>query len=174
MHHAFLYISLPSLYDYDVKWPNFKFFWGRERQAHKFYHFCLNLDAVPSLHLQPKFPFLSNWATWDNREKKWKDAKAIFQGRFHGRPRCRIVRSLLVNLRNRTGEERRQQTLCDKRDKKFVGNNSSPTLGARDFSSAVSGFCQPQHLNFPPHARKTSGTQGTFRQTSFSFKQIYL
>ena len=37
------------------------------------------------------------------------------------------------------------------------------TLGARDFSSAVSGFCQVfgQHLNFPPHARKTSGTQGS-------------
>ena len=32
------------------------------------------------------------------------------------------------------------------------------TQGARDFSSAVSGFCQ--HRKFPPHARKTSGTQG--------------
>ena len=33
------------------------------------------------------------------------------------------------------------------------------TLGARDFSSAVSGFCQ---LAFGQHryARKTSGTQG--------------
>ena len=27
---------------------------------------------------------------------------------------------LLVNLRNRTGEERRRQTLCDNRDNKFV------------------------------------------------------
>ena len=40
------------------------------------------------------------------------------------------------------------------------------TLGARDFSSAVSGFrpkmCRPsaKHRKFPPHARKTSGTQG--------------
>ena len=56
------------------------------------------------------------------------------------------------------------------------------TLGARDFSSAVSAFCQVfivtrfsrgfaartaedvsafgQHRKFPPHARKTSGTQG--------------
>ena len=49
------------------------------------------------------------------------------------------------------------------------------TLGARDFSSAVSGFCQvfigfglrpkmcrpsAKHRKFPPHARKTSGTQG--------------
>ena len=55
------------------------------------------------------------------------------------------------------------------------------TLGARDFSSAVSGFCQvfivtrrswirptaedvsalSQHRKFTLHARKTSGTQGT-------------
>ena len=60
------------------------------------------------------------------------------------------------------------------------------TLGARNFSSAVSGFCQVfivtrlrptaedvsafgQHLNFPPHARKTSGTQGRrMQQTSVS------
>ena len=59
------------------------------------------------------------------------------------------------------------------------------TLGARDFSSAVYGFCQVflvvsppvasayaedvsafgQHRKFPPHARKTSGTQGKWLVT---------
>ena len=41
------------------------------------------------------------------------------------------------------------------------------SLGARDFSSAVSGFFTAedvsafgQHRKFPPHERKTSGTQG--------------
>ena len=29
----------------------------------------------------------------------------------------------LVNLRNRTGEERRRQTLCDKHDTKFVSKH---------------------------------------------------
>ena len=29
-HNAFSYISLPSLHDYDMKLPYFKFFWGRE------------------------------------------------------------------------------------------------------------------------------------------------
>ena len=28
VHHAFLYISLPSLHDYDVKMPNGKFYAG--------------------------------------------------------------------------------------------------------------------------------------------------
>ena len=34
---------------------------------------------------------------WNNREKKWKDAKSIFQRPFLGRRRCRIVRSLLTH-----------------------------------------------------------------------------
>ena len=31
-----------------------------------------------------------------------------------------------LSLRNRTGEERRRQTLCDKRYSNFVSNNFSP------------------------------------------------
>ena len=56
VHHAFLYISLLSLHNYDVKWPNFKFTWEQERQGDKFYHLCMNSGAVPSLQLQSKFP----------------------------------------------------------------------------------------------------------------------
>ena len=33
VHHAFLYISLPSLHDYDVKMPNCKFYGGRKQAA---------------------------------------------------------------------------------------------------------------------------------------------
>ena len=55
VHHAFLNISLPSLHNYNVKWTNFKFFWGRERQGDKFYHLCLNSGAAPYLQFQPKF-----------------------------------------------------------------------------------------------------------------------
>ena len=48
------FLAVPS--NYDVKWPNFKFTWERERQGDKFYHLCLNSDTVPSLQLQPNFP----------------------------------------------------------------------------------------------------------------------
>ena len=48
--HAFLYISLPSLHDYN------SFFWSRERQRNKFYHLCLNSGAATFLQLQLKFP----------------------------------------------------------------------------------------------------------------------
>ena len=39
---------------------------------------------------------LSNRVTWDNREVVSKDAKSIFQRRFHGSRRCRILRSLML------------------------------------------------------------------------------
>jgi len=36
VHHAFLYISLPLLHDYDVKMPNFTFYGGRRQSTTKF------------------------------------------------------------------------------------------------------------------------------------------
>ena len=36
VHHAFLYISLPLLHDYDVKMPNFTFYGGRKQATMKF------------------------------------------------------------------------------------------------------------------------------------------
>ena len=46
--------------------------------------------------------------------------------------------------------------LCDSHSPEFL-----PYPGVRDFSSAVSGFCQVCLYSDPPyHARKTSGTQG--------------
>ena len=36
VHHAFLYISLPSLHDYDVKMPNFKLYRGSTQATTKF------------------------------------------------------------------------------------------------------------------------------------------
>ena len=56
VHHVFLYISLPSLHNYNVKLPNFKFTWERERQGDKFDHLCPNSGVDLSLQLQPKFP----------------------------------------------------------------------------------------------------------------------
>ena len=36
VHHAFLYISLPLLHDYDVKMPSFTFYGGRDQATTKF------------------------------------------------------------------------------------------------------------------------------------------
>ena len=50
VHHAFLYISLQSLHNYDVKWPNFEFTWERERQGDKSYYLS-ELGRFRSLQL---------------------------------------------------------------------------------------------------------------------------
>ena len=36
VHRSFLYISLPSLHDYDVKMPNFTLYRGRTQATTKF------------------------------------------------------------------------------------------------------------------------------------------
>ena len=72
------------------------FFGGRERQGDKFYHLCLHSGTVPLFSSNRNSLFSSDWVTWDNREVVLKDAKSIFQRRFHWRRRCRIVRSLLL------------------------------------------------------------------------------
>ena len=75
-HHAFLYISLPPLHNYDVKCPNFELTGERERQNDKSYCFSLNSGArVPSLQFQTKFPTFK-WLcdlVW-GQKKNWKNA----------------------------------------------------------------------------------------------------
>ena len=54
VHQAFLYISLPFLHDYDVKMPNFAF-----------YFFFLNLDMVPTHSTPEGFAYKYIW------QSKW-------------------------------------------------------------------------------------------------------
>ena len=44
--HPFLYISLPSLHDYNVKLPNFSFCRGWEQTDNNFLFLFLNFDAL--------------------------------------------------------------------------------------------------------------------------------
>ena len=46
VHHAFLYISLPSLHDYDVKMPNFTMYRGSTQATKKISSLFLNLNMV--------------------------------------------------------------------------------------------------------------------------------
>ena len=49
VHHAFLYISLPSLHDYHVKMPSFTFYGGRKQARTKFsgiFFLFPNLDKL--------------------------------------------------------------------------------------------------------------------------------
>ena len=50
VHHAFLYISLPSLHDYNVKLPNFTFCRGSEHKTTTFFFFSSTL--IQSFRIQ--------------------------------------------------------------------------------------------------------------------------
>ena len=71
----------------------------------------LRSPPVPT-YLVNSLLLLSNRATWDNGGIVSKDAKFIFQQRFPGRCRCRIVRSLV----SRRSRARTVKNCVNKRD----------------------------------------------------------
>ena len=54
VHHAFMYISLPSLHYYDVKMPNFTFCGGREHKTTTFFFFLWTSIQSFRIQLQKK------------------------------------------------------------------------------------------------------------------------
>ena len=59
VQHTFLYISLPSLHDCDVKFPQVTFRGGRKhRLDYKFLFLPLNLVAVPKNSIPGKFTYI--------------------------------------------------------------------------------------------------------------------
>ena len=68
--HAFFYISLPSLHNYDVKCPNFELTWERERQGDTFYSLSLSLGRGPLSSVPTKLPHLHVTGWLGVREKK--------------------------------------------------------------------------------------------------------
>ena len=72
VHHAFLYISLPSLHDYDVKMPNCKFYGGRKQATTNLFSVS-KLECGPqeinSMEIRLHLPFSENW---NKRNKDWK------------------------------------------------------------------------------------------------------
>ena len=54
-HHAFSHISMPSLHDYNVKVPNFRFYRGPVTQDNNFLFLYLNFDTVLQNSTPKKF-----------------------------------------------------------------------------------------------------------------------
>ena len=67
-YDAFLYISLPSLHDYDVKLPHFTFCGGREHKTSTFFpehRYKISLEFNSRKICQ----HLTNWTRWNKRDK---------------------------------------------------------------------------------------------------------
>ena len=67
VHHTFLYISLPSLKNYDVKMPNFTFYEEQKSDDELFVLF-LNLIPVPKKSTPGKFAYNRHFS-WNKRDK---------------------------------------------------------------------------------------------------------
>ena len=84
VHHAFFYISLPFLHDYDVKMSNFAFYGGRKQATTKFYFsYCLLYLDMVARNSTPG-GFASIWQKWvgrNNCDKDWKNANSLFKRR---------------------------------------------------------------------------------------------
>ena len=89
VHHAFLYISLPSLHDYDVKISNFTFCQGREHKITTFFFFSELWYRLLEFNSREKCQHLMNWTRRNEREKVWSGATSPFKWRFRScRRRC--------------------------------------------------------------------------------------
>ena len=78
VHHAFLYISQPSLRDYDVKMPNFTFYERRKQATTKFF-LSLNLNAVSKKSTLEKFAFFRHFHRIRIKAKKFEKTPVHFK-----------------------------------------------------------------------------------------------
>ena len=63
-----------------MRWPNFKFFWGREQQLINSTICVWTRVRTPLFSSSTNSLLLSSWATWDNRKVVWKDV--YFSAKF--------------------------------------------------------------------------------------------
>ena len=98
VHHAFLYISLPSLH-------------YSSRRENAYSRFVEDVNAGPRLSLS--FPelwysllelnprkncqHLTNWKRWAKGDKVWSSAASLFEWRFRSRRRSCCLSSQLIN-----------------------------------------------------------------------------
>ena len=96
VHHAFLSMSLLSLHNCHMKWPNFKFTLEQERKV---------INSTISVWTQAwaqvftstlNSLLLSNRMNWDDCKIVSKNVMSIFQRHFHEHHHCQIVRSLIA------------------------------------------------------------------------------
>ena len=141
MHHAFLYISLPSLYDYGVKIPNYTFYEGREHATTNFSFSCLSFCA--QVRAQPllikitvqtflvKMKLSGEWIFWEYA-KNLRLNLVLFLIQFRA-----ILRSCSRRETRRFGKISSQITPVLNRIVHFLNNNH--------FCSKTHHFCSISH-----------------------------
>ena len=85
---SFLYISLSSLHDYDLKLPNFTFYWGHECTTMTFFSFSQTLIQSLTIQFQKKIAIIWKIKTVGVRAMKFGTVRIQFFGEDF-RCRCR-------------------------------------------------------------------------------------
>ena len=91
VHHAFLYISLPSLHHFDVKVPNFTFCqrkWTDKTTTFLFFSWT-SIQSFKIPFPEKNCQHLTKWTRWNKHDKVWGSETPIFKWRFRSCRRCR-------------------------------------------------------------------------------------
>ena len=104
----FLYISSPSVYDNNMKVPNFTFCRGREHEATTF-SFSELWNSLLELNYKKIGQHLTNLTRWNKRDKLWGDPYSPLKWRFRcRRRRRRCCWSSLLMVRGMGGKSHGQ------------------------------------------------------------------
>ena len=95
VRHAFLYISLPSLHNYNVKVPKFMFCRGRNTRQQLSFPFPKLWHSLLEFNSRKICQHLMNWTSWNKCDKVWSTVNSLFKWRFHSRP-CHCCLSSLI------------------------------------------------------------------------------
>ena len=93
--HAFLYISLLSLHDYNVKVPDFTLRRVREHKTMTFFFTFPGLWYSLRIQLQKICQHLTNWASWNKCDEVWGGGNSLFKWRFRSHRRRCCLSSLM-------------------------------------------------------------------------------
>ena len=78
VYHTFLYISLPSLHDYDVKMPNFTSY-GERKQATTNFPFSFKLESDPKKSTPGKLAHISHFQLMEINATKFEKTRIHFK-----------------------------------------------------------------------------------------------
>ena len=79
VHHTFLYTSLPSLHDYDVKMPTFTIYGERKTSDDEFSFLFLSLSPVPQKSTPRKFAHISHFQWIGINATKFENTRIHFK-----------------------------------------------------------------------------------------------
>ena len=99
---AFLYISLPSLHDYDVKLPSSisPFVEDVDTGQRPSFSFPELQFSLLKFNCWKLCQHLTNWTIWNKRDKVWSSANSLFKWSFRNRRRRWCLSSLYCGMRS--------------------------------------------------------------------------